>query len=58
MVRIEYLNEGGNWIKYTTVQNTSYIIQNEMKKVLKAHRTKKVRAVEAQTGALIDMAMG
>ena len=58
MVRIEYLNEGGNWIKYTTVQNTSYIIQSEMKKVLKAHRTKKVRAVDAQTNALLDMAMG
>ena len=61
MVRIEVQDQFGKWNKYTTVTNNPISIKQGLERGLKtqlASKSKKARAVDDKTGALIDMAHG
>ena len=61
MVRIEVQDQFGKWHKHTTVPNNASSIKLGLQTALKtqlASKSKKARAVDDKTGALIDMAHG
>ena len=61
MVRIEVQDQFGKWNKFTTVTNNPTSIKQGLERGLKtqlASKSKKARAVDDKTGALIDMAHG
>jgi hypothetical protein len=61
MVRIEVQDQFGKWHKHTTVSNNPSSIKLGLQTALKtqlASKSKKARAVDDKTGALIDMAHG
>ena len=61
MVRIEVQDQHGTWQRYSTVVNSGVNIKQALERALKtqlASKSKKARAVDDKTGALIDMAHG
>ena len=61
MVRIEIQDQVGQWHTYTRVNNYPTSIAQALKTALKtqlASKSKKARAVDDKTGALIDMLQG
>jgi hypothetical protein len=61
MIRIEVQDQFGQWHRYTKVSNTPTSIKFGMQTALKtqlASKSKKVRAVDDKTGALVDMLQG
>lgn len=61
MVRIEVQDQHGSWHTFTRVSNTPSSIKQGLANGLKtqlASKSKKARAVDDKTGALIDMAHG
>jgi hypothetical protein len=60
-VRIEVQDQFGRWNKYTTTSNNPSSIKLSLQTALKtqlAAKSKKARAVDDETGALIDMQFG
>lgn len=61
MVRIEVQDQFGRWNKYTSVANTPTSIKQGLQSALKtqlASKSKKARAVDNKTGALLDITQG
>tara|TARA_B100000925_G_C21988386_1_gene465611 strand:+ start:1405 stop:1599 length:195 start_codon:yes stop_codon:yes gene_type:complete len=61
MARIEVQDQFGNWKRVTKCVNTPTSIKHKLDWALKqqlASKSKKARAVDDKTGALIDMAFG
>ena len=61
MIRIEVQDQFGQWHRYTKVANTPSSIKFGLQTALKAQlasKSKKVRAVDDKTGALIDLLHG
>lgn len=61
MVRIEVQVQFGKWNKYTSVANTPTSIKQGLQSALKtqlASKSKKARAVDNKTGALLDITQG
>ena len=61
MVRIEVQDQFGKWHKFTSVSNNPSSIKQGLERGLKtqlASKSKKARAVDDKTGAMIDMAHG
>jgi len=61
MVRIEVQDQFGSWKKYTTVTNSPSSIKLALERALKtqlASKSKKARAVDDKSGALMDMVHG
>jgi hypothetical protein len=61
MIRIEVQDQFGQWHRYTKVANTATSIKFGLQTALKtqlASKSKKVRAVDDKTGALVDMLQG
>ena len=60
-VRIEVQDQFGRWQKYTSVVNNPISIKNGLAAALKtqlASKSKKARAIEEESGNLIDMQFG
>ena len=60
-IRIEIQDQFGAWHTYTTVSNFPTSIKQALQTALKsqlAQRSRKARAVDAKTGALIDLLQG
>lgn len=60
-VRIEIQDPFGHWHKHIVVTNSPSIIKFSLQAALKtqlAAKSKKVRAVDEETGTLIDMQFG
>ena len=61
MVNIEVQDQFGKWCRITQVQNNPIMIKSGLDRALKsqlASKSKKARAVDSKTGALVDMAHG
>jgi hypothetical protein len=61
LVKIEVQDQFGRWQHFTGVANNPSSIKLGLERALKtqlASKSKKARAVDSDTGALIDMAMG
>ena len=60
-IRIEIQDQFGAWHQYTTVSNNPVNIKQALHTALKsqlASKSKKARAVDLQTGSVIDMLQG
>lgn len=58
-VKIEVQDQFGNWKSYTSCSNNASSIKQNLQRALKtqlAKKSGKARAVDAKTGAMIDMA--
>lgn len=61
MVKIEAMNNNGNWIQLHVVQNVPVYIRQKLVEAAKsgiASKTRKSRAVDMATGNLIDIYQG
>lgn len=61
MVRIEVQDQFGKWNRFTAVANNPTSIKQGLERGLKSplgRKSKKARAVDDKSGALIDMAHG
>lgn len=61
LVRIEIQDQFGHWHTYTRVVNNPSSIQHGLQTALKqqlAQKSKKARAVDDKTGALLDLLQG
>jgi len=60
-VRIEIMDQHGKWHRHKTISNNPMSIKQALQTALKqqlASKSKKVRAVDDQTNAMIDMLQG
>ena len=60
-VRIEIMDQHGKWHRHRSVSNNPMSIKQAMQAALKqqlASKSKKVRAVDDKTNAIIDMLQG
>jgi len=58
---IQIQDQFGNWQLYTTVPNVGTEIQHALKSALKTQlskKSKKVRAIDKDSGSVIDILMG
>jgi hypothetical protein len=61
MIRMEVQDQFGHWRRYTKVANTPTSIKFGLQTALKtqlASKSKKVRAIDDKTGALMDVLQG
>lgn len=61
MARIEIQDQFGAWHRYATVNNSPISIKMALERALKtqlASKSKKVRAIDDKSGALLDILTG
>lgn len=54
-VNVEFQDVTGNWITVSVTENQPQLVLLRMKEIKRLYPDKRVRAVDAQTGALIDV---